>query len=78
MSNLVMHPRCNECGVTMEVFMVHRDHVVYQSPCKHGKRMAFYHNGSKVEHCLFCAGTEFIPDPELNEIPCPYCAGKMI
>ena len=64
-NNLSEHPRC-ECGASgvKHPLMVFKDHAIYRV-CEH-KRVGFYHNGKKVEHCLFCAG---------NGDPCHYCNG---
>ncbi len=78
MSNLTEHPRCDECGASMDMISNFSDHSIYESHCEHAKRMAFYHTGKKVEHCLFCKDSGFHLDPVEGEIVCPYCKGKLI
>jgi hypothetical protein len=71
-SNLSSHPRCPECGCTTYI-MVHSAHDgwIGTYTCSCGYRFGHMHTGAKIEHCLYCAGSEHTPDGST----CSYCKG---
>lgn len=70
-NNLSSHPRCVTCGVTTyNVLIGAHDHWIGQYTCGH-HTMGFMHTGTKVEHCLYCAGSDHASD----DSTCVYCKG---